>query len=535
MYVEEAVVQKALERTGFGKFNIGITMIASLIYLNTAFCITSVGFVISTAACDFQMTTIDKGRINAAPMLGMVTGTWIWGYVADIKGRKVALLASLFLQFAVDFLASIIPSYWIFVILKFLSGIGVTGQLSLIYPYVGEFQPVKYRNTVLSWLDFAWSIGVIIVALFAWVTIPFEFHYQRGMFSFRSWNLFVLSSSIPALVSALLLAILPETPKYLAEDGQRDRLVKVLTKMYISNTGNTAEDFKEDLMTCGIPSISELVCQHEMYDNKSRQAKVKKNKLVELLNSSKSQTKALMRRPYFKRLFASASIMFCMSSTYYSLMTWFPELFQRFATFETNHPGKHASVCTVSERCNANNSVIESVDSLTNLDPFGCDSRMDTSVYINSALLGVACLPCAILLPLTIERIGYRTYLIFTSACSLAVTVGFFYVRNSMENLIISCVFEAFTSVNTSINLCMIVDLFPTSLRVMASAITIFIGRCGSFFGNMLFGYLIDDYCTALILAMAAQLLIATIMGCAVPSRDKMRKIQGRPDVVVQK
>jgi VNT family MFS transporter (synaptic vesicle glycoprotein 2) len=56
--------------SGFGKFNIKIAAVSALIFLNCAFCITSVGFVVPTAACDFQMTTIDKGRINAAPMLG---------------------------------------------------------------------------------------------------------------------------------------------------------------------------------------------------------------------------------------------------------------------------------------------------------------------------------------------------------------------------------------------------------------------------------------------------------------------------------
>lgn len=55
---------------GFGKFNLKIVGVCALIYMNAAFCITSVGFVVPTAACDFQMTTIDKGRINAAPMLG---------------------------------------------------------------------------------------------------------------------------------------------------------------------------------------------------------------------------------------------------------------------------------------------------------------------------------------------------------------------------------------------------------------------------------------------------------------------------------
>lgn len=57
----------------------------------------------------------------------------------------------------------------------------------------------------------------------------------------------------------------------------------------------------------------------------------------------------------------------------------------------------------------------------------------------------------------------------FISVMSLlvsgAVTVGFYYVVNSMQNLVLSCVFEALTSLGISLVYCVIVDMFPTNLR----------------------------------------------------------------------
>lgn len=44
--------------------------VCSLIFMNVAFSITSIAFILPSAACDFQMTTVDKGRLSAAPMLG---------------------------------------------------------------------------------------------------------------------------------------------------------------------------------------------------------------------------------------------------------------------------------------------------------------------------------------------------------------------------------------------------------------------------------------------------------------------------------
>lgn len=45
------------------------------------------------------------------------------------------------------------------------------------------------------------------------------------------------------------------------------------------------------------------------------------------------------------------------------------------------------------------------------------------------------------------------------------VTVGFYYVVNANQNLILSCVFEALTSLGISLVYCVIVDMFPTNLR----------------------------------------------------------------------
>ena len=55
---------------------------------------------------------------------GMLIGSSVWGFMADVKGRRIALLAAIFIQFVSDALAAAVPSYWVFVIFKVFSGIG---------------------------------------------------------------------------------------------------------------------------------------------------------------------------------------------------------------------------------------------------------------------------------------------------------------------------------------------------------------------------------------------------------------------------
>ena len=64
------------------------------------------------------------------------------------------------------------------------------------------------------------------------------------------------------------------------------------------------------------------------------------------------QTLSLFKPPHVRNTAISCGLMYCVASSYYALMVWFPEVFQRFAEFETNQPGQSASVCGISSSSN---------------------------------------------------------------------------------------------------------------------------------------------------------------------------------------
>lgn len=122
-----------------------------------------------------------------------------------------------------------------------------------------------------------------------------------------------------------------------------------------------------------------------------------------------------------------------------------------------------------------------------------------------------------------------------------AVTIGLYFVQTATQNLILSCVFEALTSMGISTVYCILVDLFPTnlrfafflryhrltnnlfqvevfsifksffffyflSIRVMAAALSLTFGRSGALIGNLIFGFLIDLNCDIPIILFSAML-----------------------------
>ncbi|CAL7938925.1 unnamed protein product [Xylocopa violacea] len=510
----ESVAQDAVDQTGFGKFNLKVMAVCSMIFMNVAFSITSIGFILPSAAYDFRMTTVDKGRMSAAPMLGMLAGSYIWGCYAAIKGRRMALLVALFLHGISELLASIVPLYWVFLFLKFLSGAAMNGQSAVVFLYLGEFQPTKYRDKMLSWMEMAWVLGMIILAGVGWIIIPLNVNIMVAGFFFHSWNLFVFICSLPALLTGSWLLFFPETPKYLAETGHNVQMLDVLMRMYSENNGEPPKEYITKLRNSGNNNLNDLV--HRIMHTKEKEDVSEKSFEV-MIKDIYKKTMMILKPPFLCRTIVVCLIACFVTSSYYTLTLWLPELFHRYADFEEAYPNQTASVCTLKIAKNTTNLSMSD-------DQFDGNSRVQTSVFVHTFILGASCIPTGLLLPLLVNYVGYKFFLVITAFIPAIVTACLFLVQTSTQNLILSCVYESVTSVCLSVVYCLLVDLYPTHLRAMASGLSAFISRIGAISGTLMIGYLIDDYCTLVIVIVAAQLFLSGLLALFTPGRKKPKK-----------
>lgn len=58
------------------------------------------------------------------PSTGMMVGGYVWGYLADRRGRRSVLVVSLAVNGTFGAVASLAPSFWLFLLLRFFSGVG---------------------------------------------------------------------------------------------------------------------------------------------------------------------------------------------------------------------------------------------------------------------------------------------------------------------------------------------------------------------------------------------------------------------------
>lgn len=84
------------------------------------------------------------------------------------------------------------------------------------------------------------------------------------------------------------------------------------------------------------------------------------------------------------------------------LMLWFPELMNRFQRYETLYSNSPK-----------NNTICEII-SMFKIDPevknIKCNDHIDQSVYINIIIIGIACIPTSLIVPLLINKIGLKFF-----------------------------------------------------------------------------------------------------------------------------
>ena len=51
----------------------------------------------------------------------------------------------------------------------------------------------------------------------AWIVIPRSIHWETENFSYPSWRVYLAICILPSATSALIYAIMPESPKYLLQ------------------------------------------------------------------------------------------------------------------------------------------------------------------------------------------------------------------------------------------------------------------------------------------------------------------------------
>ncbi|CAB3379682.1 Hypothetical predicted protein [Cloeon dipterum] len=454
--------ETAIEMTGYGRFHYFLLVVCGFVSTSEEMDVVSMSFILPSAQCDLKLNTYTKGWLNSIIFIGMMSGAYIWGSVADSLGRKKVLILISVMTGICILASGFSQSYSLFMFFRFLNGAALGGSGPVIWSYFAEFQPKKKRGSMLSFMAAFWTLGNLFVAGLAWIVIPSGIGYESPDFKLNSWRIYLLICSLPSFLVAMLLCFLPESPKFLLSRGEHDKAIEVFRHIYVMNTGSDASSYPVRTLEVAKKAI-------ELKFNEEYASK----------NSCSGMLGDVMRNV----------INFSFHIGYYGLMMWFPELFNRFNEYSQAHPGQPATICGVTEY--VVNSGVNSENSAT------CSEKIAGSVFLESLITVAAAIPSNIFAVLGIDRLGRKFFLVFSTFTSGMCAIGLYFVHSSTTNLVVSAVFSSAISCGNAALDCLITEVFPTNLRATGVAVSMIAARLGGIIGNIVIATLLDLYCPA--------------------------------------
>lgn len=219
-------ITDALEKAGFGRFNWWLLVLTGIIDSTYACQALLPTFLIPILRDVWFLEGPWDSMIGIVFFVGTMFGNLLWSKVADIHGRKWAIIFASVVLAASTTVTGMSNSLTTLLICRFFTGCGTVTSVS--YTIFIEFSPMMARAKSVLLLTVFWTMGGVLSVVLAWIIIPIYGEHN-------GWRLYVYASSIPAWIAVLLSFWIPESPWFYATIGEYEKAEKTLSMVLKSN------------------------------------------------------------------------------------------------------------------------------------------------------------------------------------------------------------------------------------------------------------------------------------------------------------
>ena len=367
----------------------------------------------------FHLTPAETGWAISSALIGCLVGAFISDLLSDKLGRKATMLITALL-FILNSIGTAIPfSFTMFVLFRIIGGIGV-GIASMVVPmYIAEIAPPKRRGALVGNYQLAIVIGIVVVYFVNYfIALQGDAVWNLNM----GWRWMFGSEIIPSLLFLIFIFFIPESPRWLFQNGETSKAIAVLKKL------NTDEEVTQ--------------VQSEIQNS--------------IQQEDKNQWKHLVSPMFKKALFVGIWLSILQQLTGINAILYYaPEIFKRLG------------------------------------------SSTDVSL-LETSILGVVNLIFTLLAIKFVDKMG-RKPLLYIGSIGMTVAlaaVGLFIYFDAIENWILPFLLlfmGAFSISWGPIVWVLLSEIFPTKIRSLALAISVFIQWVANFIVTQFFPTLVEN------------------------------------------
>ena len=180
-----------------------------------------------------SMTQTELSLFLAAIFAGGAVGAPFFGMFGDRVGRRLALQAALVAVAAGSLGAAASGDAATLIGFRFLSGLGIGACPPLIAAYLADVMPPRWRGTMVCLCAGLAFLGAPAIIFLMRATSP-------AAHGIEGWRWALGSGAVLALLAAALLALLPESPRWLAATGRLAEAEAALLRFGRRSAGQAA-------------------------------------------------------------------------------------------------------------------------------------------------------------------------------------------------------------------------------------------------------------------------------------------------------
>lgn len=215
-------VREFIDAAPLSRLQFRIIILCFAIVALDGFDIAIIGFLAPHIRSEWSLSMIALGPLFSAGLLGLMTGAFLCGPLADRIGRRRVLILSVAWFGAACAASAAAPGIATLIALRFFTGLGLGGAMPNAITLTAEFSPSHRRGTLLTLMFCGFSLGSAIGGL---VTAHLIDHVGwRGVLA--------LGGVLPLALVPILAMALPESVRYLAmRDAMQSRIAAILKRI----------------------------------------------------------------------------------------------------------------------------------------------------------------------------------------------------------------------------------------------------------------------------------------------------------------
>ena len=196
-----------------------------------------IGFINTFISKPWHLTVAEATWLIAASGVGLVIGGFVIGYIADLIGRKNALIISTLIYSLFSIISAFVPkgAWQLLTIYRFFIGFGVGAAFTVVFPYIAEYAPRNIRGLLTGFVVIGTPIGTLIASL----SSAYLVHYI-------GWRGLLLEGGIPLIFVPVIYFGAGESYRWLINKGKINEAINNIARIYgIPSNNIDLNDIKE--------------------------------------------------------------------------------------------------------------------------------------------------------------------------------------------------------------------------------------------------------------------------------------------------